>query len=238
MNDYPKLLINRKEAIRLFHDRIYKANGILNSGTNSKNDNFQKLKDGLEEWDNYNVLLFRKVFSDKTISDKYQGQRKTLGPAGAYWLDEVKEYREDLKAKIKNFEKMIEMVELLEEDENVVGQNKIVEMDQPKNINQSSSSRFSTEIFVTILSVSVGGAFALGLYFGQAKFDKEKMEYYEQNKILKVKITNLEKSLLFKDSIIKQKEFIISVKKDSIHSLKEDLGNRYLFLRKINKNIK
>lgn len=224
MNDYPKLLINRKEAIRLFRDRIYKATEILNSASNSNSDSFQNLKDGLENWDNYNVLLLRKAFSDKTISDQYQKQRKTLGPAREYWLDELKEYREDLKSKIKNFEKMIEMVELLEEDDST-SEDKI-NLSQKKN--QNKSIGLSTEIFWTILSISVGGAFALGMYFGQTKFDKEKIEYYEQVKDSKVKQSNLQKSNQSKDSIIKEKEFIISIKKDSIRSLQENIDKSLL----------
>ncbi|RVT76629.1 hypothetical protein EOD40_08995 [Flavobacterium sufflavum] len=237
MNDYPKLLINRKEAIRLFKDRIYKAMDILNSTSNSTNDSFEKLKDGLEDWDNYNVLLLKKVFSDKTISEQYQRQRKTLGPAREYWLDEVKEYRADLKNKIKNFEKMIEMVELFDEDDKIIEENKkVVEKNQTKNVNETKSIGLSAEIFWTILSISVGGAFALGVYFGQAKFDKEKSDYYEQVKILKVDKTNLQKSIVAKNSTIRQKEFQISVKKDSIHSLEENLNNLYLLLAKYSRD--
>jgi hypothetical protein len=44
-----------------------------------------------------------------------------------------------------------------------------------------------------VWSAIVGGAFGLGLYFGQSKFDKEKGDYYEQNIVLKDSISNIHK---------------------------------------------
>ena len=42
----------------------------------------------------------------------------------------------------------------------------------------------SPELFWTILSAIIIGAFFLGEYIGQTKFDKEKIDYYDQNSIL------------------------------------------------------
>lgn len=61
----------------------------------------------------------------------------------------------------------------------------------------------SKELFWIISSSIIVGSFFLGLYIGQVKFDKEKIEYYEQNKILnkeasanKIKIDSLTKQNL------------------------------------------
>lgn len=43
------------------------------------------------------------------------------------------------------------------------------------------------KIFWTVLVITIGGAFALGLHFGASKFDKEKLELYEENRQLRIK---------------------------------------------------
>ncbi len=57
----------------------------------------------------------------------------------------------------------------------------------------------SPELFWAIFSAIVIGAFFLGSYIGQAKFDKEKSDYYEQTKTLKLQNSDLYRKL---DSII------------------------------------
>jgi len=44
------------------------------------------------------------------------------------------------------------------------------------------------ELFWTVFASIVTVAFLLGLYFGQSKFDKEKSDFYEENKLLKTRI--------------------------------------------------
>lgn len=48
---------------------------------------------------------------------------------------------------------------------------------------------FSREALWTISLTIIGGVFLFGLYIGQAKFDKEKSDFYEENKKMKA-ITN------------------------------------------------
>ncbi|MFL0070873.1 hypothetical protein [Tenacibaculum maritimum] len=40
------------------------------------------------------------------------------------------------------------------------------------------------KVFWTILVITLGGAFALGLHFGTSKFDREKLDLYEENRKL------------------------------------------------------
>jgi len=48
------------------------------------------------------------------------------------------------------------------------------------------------EFFWTIFAAIVAVAFYLGLYFGQAKFDKEKSDFYEENKNLESRLRKQE----------------------------------------------
>jgi hypothetical protein len=48
------------------------------------------------------------------------------------------------------------------------------------------------ELFWTIFAAIVAVAFLLGLYFGQARFDKEKSDFYEENKKLKSQLDEKE----------------------------------------------
>jgi len=62
--------------------------------------------------------------------------------------------------------------------------------------------------WTAVTTVSVG-AFMLGLYFGSTKFDKDKSDYYEENKKLK---SELEKSI-FENQ---KKDSLINIYKNSI----------------------
>ena len=53
----------------------------------------------------------------------------------------------------------------------------------------------AAELFWTIFAAIVAVSFLLGLYFGQAKFDKEKSDFYEENKQLKLHINQKEKEI-------------------------------------------
>ena len=56
--------------------------------------------------------------------------------------------------------------------------------------------------FWTVLVVISGGAFGLGLHFGNSKFDKEKIEFYETTKKQEVKIDSLKEVLIKKNDSI------------------------------------
>ena len=56
--------------------------------------------------------------------------------------------------------------------------------------------------FWTVLLVISSGAFALGLHFGNSKFDKEKSEFYETTKKQEVEIDSLKDNLQRKTATI------------------------------------
>lgn len=53
----------------------------------------------------------------------------------------------------------------------------------------------AAELFWAIFAAIVAVSFFLGLYFGQAKFDKEKSDFYEENKQLKLHLDQKEKEI-------------------------------------------
>jgi len=57
----------------------------------------------------------------------------------------------------------------------------------------------SAGLFWTIIVAFISGAFILGQNFGSSRFDKEKSDYYDQVKSLKVDTTNLNQTIAFKD---------------------------------------
>jgi hypothetical protein len=56
--------------------------------------------------------------------------------------------------------------------------------------------------FWTVMLVVIGGTFMLGQYFGSTKFDKEKLEFYEQTIQLNKDLRQAEKDNKTKDSVI------------------------------------
>jgi len=56
--------------------------------------------------------------------------------------------------------------------------------------------------FWTVLVVVIGSAFVLGLNFGSSRFDKEKLEFYEQTIDLNKELREIQKSNVMKDSTI------------------------------------
>lgn len=85
-------------------------------------------------------------------------------------------------------------------------------------------------LFWTIFAALIGGAYFVGKDNGSSKFDKEKMDYYEENKNLKSDTLNLHKTIKEKDLTIKIKDSIIIEKKDSIKEMDEKLTGLYLYI--------
>lgn len=63
-------------------------------------------------------------------------------------------------------------------------------------------SLIKNPLFWAVIVVLTGGAFGFGLRFGSAKFDNEKSDLYDENKILKNKLIQYEKTISQRDSII------------------------------------
>jgi hypothetical protein len=75
--------------------------------------------------------------------------------------------------------------------------------DSPKTNSKSDQGKrklpmnLTTELFWTIFSAIILGAFFLGFYIGQAKFDKEKIDLYNQNSELKKDTMRLHSQIKF-----------------------------------------
>ena len=79
----------------------------------------------------------------------------------------------------------------------------------PRNPQQGKEKRkfplnLSPELFWTIFSAFIIGSFFLGLYIGQAKFDKDKIDYYNQNSDLKKDTARLHQQIKFLQTVNKQ----------------------------------
>jgi hypothetical protein len=81
----------------------------------------------------------------------------------------------------------------------------------PSTIRTQLPFGIKPELFWTIFAAIVAVAFLLGLYFGQARFDKEKSDLYEENKQLKSQIDIKMKEI---EKLNKQIEYI-SIKSDT-----------------------
>ena len=129
---------------------------------------------------------------------------------------------------------------------------KLIKESQPKVIHQTTSTvitpepsmpviktqlpfNFNPTLFWTIFTAITTASFFLGLYFGTAKFDREKSDYYEQTKQLKVDTAKQNKLILSKDKIIKQKDESLSNLKDSLSITKKNLENLYLHISNFKK---
>lgn len=80
----------------------------------------------------------------------------------------------------------------------------------------------SKELFWIISSSIVAATFFLGLYIGQAKFDKEKIEYYENNQVLLKQVSALK---IKNDSLLLHNNQITTINKDLEEKYKTSLNS-------------
>lgn len=111
-------------------------------------------------------------------------------------------------------------------------------LEKSSQTNDEVSFWGNLKTFWGIVVVVVGAAFAIGMYLGGAKFDKEKSDYYEQVKALKSDTIQYKNTIKSKNQILNQKDSIIIIKTDSINELKGNIQNAYLYIGNIEKNRK
>lgn len=82
-----------------------------------------------------------------------------------------------------------EQDDFIEQKSIILGALKACQTIPPKEFNASEHpiiSLLKNPTFWTILVITLGGAFALGLHFGASKFDREKLDLYEENRQLRM----------------------------------------------------
>jgi hypothetical protein len=75
--------------------------------------------------------------------------------------------------------------------------------------NSDNEYKFSKSIFYTIATTLIGGSFALGFYFGNNKFDNEKIELVDKIHSLSSDTTKLNLHLKEKTDLLKLKDSIL-----------------------------
>jgi hypothetical protein len=140
------------------------------------------------------------------------------------YIDEIIIYLEEFKN--RNSQKPIEKKESPTQNfvppKTIIREEVIIKTQLPFGI----KAEFFWAIFATLIS----GAFILGMNIGNSKFDKEKSDFYEENKILKQDIIKLKQKLIEKDKLISKKNDTIIIKQDSLKEANQNLNNLYLLL--------
>jgi hypothetical protein len=88
----------------------------------------------------------------------------------------------------------------------------------------------SSTLFWSIFAGTITGIFFLGNEIGKSRFDKEKIDNYNQLQILQRDTFELHKIIISKEDVIKEKDSEISIKADSLTLLTKDIGNLYFLL--------
>jgi hypothetical protein len=178
--------MNKRKAILILEDQ---KNKIHNSG-------FQPIP-WIDETLNYIILIFGKEseqyrqISNLHFEDSYPKMESLLGKIIFNGI-EIKDEQDIAEDYINSF------------------------IDQIKNTGLPNINNFPKDkiyidkmIFWTILPIIIGGCFSFGLYIGQSRFDKEKQEYYLNQKEWKDKYDSLKREynlLLQKRESIKKQE--------------------------------
>jgi hypothetical protein len=80
----------------------------------------------------------------------------------------------------------------------------------PSESKTESMNMLKSALFWTIVLAFIGGAFTLGLKLGEAKFDKEKLEMYNQNRVLLNRLDSVSlKYKVLKDSTLNRNDSLI-----------------------------
>jgi len=108
--------------------------------------------------------------------------------------------------------------------------------EKSSTFNTSEEFKFNKSAVYTIIPIVISGAFILGFYFGNTKFDKDKIELTEKVKSLSAKTDSLDLQLKLKDKIILRKEIKNKEITDSLRGTQKDLNSLYLYLGSLEKD--
>lgn len=107
--------------------------------------------------------------------------------------------------------------------------------DNQVSFNKEKEFKFSKSTIYTLTPIIISGAFALGLYFGNTKFDKDKIELTDQVKSLSADTLNFAIKLKLKDSVINKKDILLKTTVDSLRTTQKDMNSLYLYIGALEK---
>ena len=114
-NDNTKLIVARTEAREKIQDRINKGNELLNTPVNSQTE-LDNLKSETRKWIDYNLTLFKTLFSKSPLSAWTHG---SINFAIAYRENalyrETNDYKENIQDWTNQLESIYERLDLYEE---------------------------------------------------------------------------------------------------------------------------
>lgn len=177
-------------------------------------------------------------FTTKKIFGLKPGEIINIKNQAIQYLDENIQYLEEqLEKERKIALQKAELAKQYKEQQALLEKNKpmsIPQKQEPEIITKTKTKLpfgMTTGLFWSILVGLVSGAFILGQNFGSTKFDKEKSDYYEELKALRLDTANLNKTISLKDSIVLQKDSIIKSKQDSLIHLNSTITGLSMLLR-------
>lgn len=100
----------------------------------------------------------------------------------------------------------------------------------------SISVLFTNPFYWTSIAIIITGAFTLGFYFGNNRFDKEKIDLTDENYRLKSDTTNLNSIISSKDSTLMRQELTIKFVRDSLMEAKETIQSFSFYIMSLEKN--
>ncbi|MFI0400737.1 MAG: hypothetical protein ACH34X_16740 [Thiolinea sp.] len=157
------LRVPREEANQKIAERIKIGYSLLSVPIKNE-ESLSAEKDQYHTWDDYNVELLSRVFSSESMSEEYSRAEFSIWSSTQTFSDDVKDYKNDVKAKIRYLSSIIERLDLITEANQDKVQKVFIKRIDFKKINNKVWA------FITVLSTIIG----LIVAFYPDIFQKEK----------------------------------------------------------------
>jgi len=112
-----ELLVGREEATRRLRDRIRLGEELSQVEIRSEVE-LRTAKEKYFTWDEYNVEMLRRMFSNSSVTDGY-AHSYGFGIVGVPFSQEVNEFRNDVRRKTRRLQSVVEKLELVPETASV-----------------------------------------------------------------------------------------------------------------------
>jgi len=181
------------------------------------------------------AIHFQSLINDFTINKNFGAadESKTIKRKAIEYINEIILYLRELQERQKQELEKPKNKEEIQHNNRTNNFNKVMLASPVKPKKTQLPFDISPGLFWTIFAALISGAFILGQSIGNAKFDKEKIDLYDQAKTLQSDTMNLNKIIEMKDSIIHKKDEYIKAKNDSLNYASKELNDLYLYIGKL-----
>jgi hypothetical protein len=160
-------------------------------------------------------------FSIKKIFGLKQQEIEKLKKIAIEYIDDTIQYLEEKGSQSKQFNISIKKNKVNDE---IKDEYKAIVFPAPPLTTLKEKTRLpfglSAALFWTIFVSLIAGSFTLGLSTGTIKYDKDKIELYNEKNKLIFDTINFNRIIVTKDSIIKIKDSVLNSKIDSLYFYK------------------